>query len=205
MGRVAGTRAGDGMIPAYRLTDDFADGTVDFRQWQEFGFGSVSGGEVAGAYEFTVAAEAGTGGASLFTRARHSITGDGFVVELADAGGQVTGFQTYPVEFQEDASNRIFMNISNGFIGAWEVVGGVFTDHGFTAYNPTDHRWFRLREDAGITYWEAGPNGLDWGELASAANPIGTDSVILLCQADTFLEMETPKLVVIGHVGDPGL
>ena len=201
-GRWLGSWGSSGMIPAFRQTDDFSDGVVDTRQWEQFAFGSVIGAEIPDFYVFTVDTS-GSGGASLFTRSRHSISGDNWTVELVDAGAQEAGLQAYPVEFQVDANNRIFINVSNGFIGCWQTVAGVSTDHGFTAYNPAVHRWFRLSEDAGVTSWEVSTDGAMWTTLASVANPIPTDDVTLLFATDTFLALSEIKTVVVGHVGAP--
>ncbi len=201
-GRWAGSWSGNAPTPAFRVSDNFADSSVDTDQWQQFAFGAVTGAEGAGNYTFTVA-NTGTGGASLFTQTRHDITGDVFASRLDSAGTQQAGLQAYPVEFQVDSNNRIFMNVSNGFIGAWEVVAGVSTPHSFTAYVPASHLWFQLREDAGTTYWESGADGITWTTLASAANPIATTDVTMLIATDTFLTLPVTESVIFGAVAAP--
>lgn len=201
-GRWQGAWSDNGNLPAFRVSDDFADGSVDTAQWSQFAFGSVVGAEGAGTYTFSVDTS-GTGGASLFTRSRYDITGDVFASELIDAGTQQPGLQAYPAEFQIDSNNRIFISVSNGFIGAWQTVAGVTANHGFTAYVPADHRWFRLRESAGVTYWEVGADGITWSTLASAANPIPTTDVVMLIATDTFLTLPGAEDVIFGAVAAP--
>lgn len=38
-------------------------------------------------------------------------------------------------------------------------------------YNPTDHAWFRIREDAGTLHWETAPDGETWTSRRTAATP----------------------------------
>lgn len=201
-GRFAGSIAGGGLIPALRLADDFADNSVNGALWTQSAFGSVTGSETGGTYQFAVTT-AGTGGAQLLSQSRYDITGDYFAAELTDAGVQEAGLQAYACEFQIDANNRIFMTVANGFIGCFQTVAGVTTDHGFTAYDAALHRWFRVMESAGDTYWEVSSNGVAWITLASASNPIATTDVTLLIATDTFLTLGGAKTVIFGQVSAP--
>lgn len=201
-GRWDGSWASNADTPALRVADDFADNSVNTSLWTQFAFGSVTGSETGGTYQFAVTT-AGTGGASLSTQTKRSMAGDCFATELISAGVQEAGLQAYPVEFQVDSNNRIFMNVAAGFIGCWQVVAGVSTDHGFTAYDSTLHRWFRLRESAGTTYWQVSANGVTWTTLASAANPIAVTDVTLLIATDTFLTLGGAKTVTVGQISAP--
>lgn len=44
------------------------------------------------------------------------------------------------------------------------------------AYSSTDHRWWRIREVSGTTYFDTSPNGTTWTNRTSAATPawVGT-------------------------------
>ncbi len=192
-------KVGNGKRAVKRLADDFEDGSVSPR-WTQFAFGSVTGAETSGLYTFSVSTS-GTGGASLSTAERYDMSGASFVTEMTSAGAQEAGLQAYPAEFQIDSNNRVFLVIGNGFIGTYQTVAGVTTDHGFTAYNAVTHRWFRLREASGTTYWEAGADGVSWTTLASAANPIDVTDVTLIVGADTFLTLGSTKTVSISRVG----
>lgn len=83
--------------------------------------------------------------------------------------------------------------IDAGFNTAWELgfiygqsSGKVYTFYNITAgrafdtgvtYDPVNHRWFRLRETAGTTYWEVAPDGNNWTILRSMATPWRLDGV----------------------------
>lgn len=189
-------RAGDGNRPIRRLADDFADGVLN-PQWRTFTGAGTSAVEDSGAYTITIS-DGVTAGNSLFAFPWDA-TGGSLAVELVDAGVQEAGLQTW-VALQVDESNQVAIIVAGGFIGCWEQIAGVFTDHGFTAYDPEGHLWFRIREDSGTTYWETGPDGESWTTLASAANPIALDNVTVSLSANTFLTLGTSKTVSFGHV-----
>ena len=46
--------------------------------------------------------------------------------------------------------------------------GGANVSSGSVAYSPTNHAWWRIRESAGIVYFEASPDGTTWSPLGSA-------------------------------------
>lgn len=203
-GNWEGPFAGDGNLPAFWLTDDFADNAVDPALWTQFAFGSVSGSETGGTYRFDVAS-GGTGAGQLLSQARYDLSGDYFATELTDAGVQEAGLQAYAAMVQVDASNQVYITVANGFMGAIQNVGGSITGLAFVAYDPALHRWFRVREAAGTTYWEVSANGVFWTLLWSAANPIAVTDVTLLIAADTFLSLGTSKVITFGQVSAPVL
>lgn len=188
--------AGSGNRPIRRLCDDFADGSLD-PQWRVFTGGSTSAAESGGQYTITL--PPGTAGNAIYSFP-YDAMGGGLAVELADAGVQEAGLQAQPIALQVDESNQVFLVVAAGFIGCWHMISDVSTDHGFTAYNAVDHRWFRIRESGGTTYWEAGADGSSWTTLASAANPISLANITASIAANTYLALGTTKTVSIGHV-----
>lgn len=199
-GRWRGTRAGDANRPIFRLTDDFEDGVLD-PQWRVFTGAGTSAVESGGLYTITINSGV-TAGNAIYSFPWNAV-GDGLAVEMTSAGVQEAGLQAYPVSLQVDENNQVFINVANGFIGCYHVIGGVFTDHGFTAYNSTLHRWFRIRESAGTTYWEASAEGVTWTILASAANPIAYTDITASISANTYLTLGTTKTVSFGRVSAP--
>lgn len=200
-GRWAGSWASSASIPAFRQTDDWSEAALDSGRWTGFAFGSVTGAKAASSYDFTVAS-GGTGGATLSSQVTHDITGDRFPVRLLDAGVQEAGLQAYASEYRIDANNRAFVTVANGFIGTFQTVGGVTTDHGFTAYDPAVHKWFQMRTAANVAYWEYSTDGITYTTLASTSPlPFATTDVLLVVGADTFLSLGTAKLVSFGRVG----
>lgn len=78
---------------------------------------------------------------------------------LSDVGGTDAGF---------------IVDRAQSAMGLYLRVG--YADGGalFPAYDATAHAWLRLREAAGVMYWEASPDGSAWTVLRSAAAPAWT-------------------------------
>lgn len=203
-GRAVGPRAGAGELPAFRLADDFADNSVDTQLWTQFAFGNGSGSETGGQYQFQITS-GGTGVAQLLSQSRYDLSGDYFATELTSAGAQENGLQAYAAMAQLNASNQVYITVANGNIGAIQNVGGSLTGLAFITYDAALHRWFRVREAAGTTFWEVSANGVFWDLIHSAANPIALTDVTLLIAADTFLSLGTTKTVTFGQVSAPVL
>lgn len=203
-GRPTGPRAGAGELPAFRLADDFADNSVDTQLWTQFAFGNGSGAETGGQYEFTITS-GGTGVAQLLSQARYDLSGDYFATELTNAGVQESGLQAYAAMAQLDSSNQVYMTVANSIIGCIQNVSGSITGLDFSAYDAALHRFFRVREAAGTTFWEVSANGVFWTTLFSAANPIALTDVTLVIAADTFMSLGTTKTVTFGQVAAPVL
>lgn len=202
--RPTGPRAGTGNLPAFRLADDFADNVVDTSLWTQLAFGNGSGSETGGQYQIQITS-GGTGVAQLLSQSRYDLSGDYFATELTGAGVQESGLQAYACMAQLDASNQVFITIANGNIGAIQNVGGSLTGLAFITYDVNLHRWFRIREAAGTTFWEVSANGVFWSLIHSAANPIALTDVTLLIAADTFISLGTTKTVTFGQVAAPVL
>lgn len=202
--RPTGPRAGAGNLPAFRLADDFADNSVDTSLWTQFAFGNGSGSETGGQYQFQITS-GGTGVAQLLSQSRYDLRGDYFATELTSAGVQESGLQAYAAMAQVDASNQVYITVANGNVGAIQNVAGSLTGLAFITYDANLHRWFRVREAAGVTFWEVSANGVFWSLIHSAASPISLADVTLLIAADTFSSLGTTKTVTFGQVAAPVL
>lgn len=203
-GRASGPWAGDANIPAARLADDFADNSLDTKLWTTFTFGNGSGSETGGQYQFQITS-GGTGVAQLLSQSRYTLVGGSFAAELTNAGVQESGLQAYACMAQLDASNQVYMTVANGNVGAIQNVGGSLTGLAFITYDANLHRWFRIREAGGTTFWEVSANGVFWTLVHSVANPIALSDVTLIIAADTFISLGTTKTVTFGQVAAPVL
>lgn len=89
----------------------------------------------------------------------------------------IPSYEIYPLNISDSTSNnalQIILQVSGGAfqVRAYKRVSGVGTQLATEAYNAAKHRWFRIRESGGTTYWEYSPNGRTWVTMTSAANPI---------------------------------
>ncbi|MGA4989886.1 beta strand repeat-containing protein [Nonomuraea bangladeshensis] len=188
-----------GTVPASELRDDFAGASLDTDRWTATNSVGVVGEQAGGVYRFDVDAAA-VAYSQLASAGQYDLTGSTFVAELVDAGSGAAGLEVY-FTAEADASNRLTMVVAGGFLGIYKTVAGVQTGITFPAYSPTDHRWLRIREDAGTTYWEASPDGSTWAELHSEATPITVTSTRLILQAGAWQALGADTTVVFDNVG----
>jgi len=69
-----------------------------------------------------------------------------------------------------------------------KVVAGTHTELGLIAHDPVEHAYWRLRESAGITYWETSADARTWNTQASDPAPIPLSSVHIGLGAGTYQE-----------------
>lgn len=67
--------------------------------------------------------------------------------------GTTFGINTY------DDTEGFRLRYANGNIFFHEYTTGGGGDETWLSYNATDHRWWRMRENAGTVYWETSPTG----------------------------------------------
>jgi hypothetical protein len=152
------------------LAEDFTGEVVDGDKWfNSYGTVSQTGGRarvptVVGAWS------------AFQSGRRYSLTGSQVAVRVYPpaVGGAVTG-EAYAalVVTSETEGTSLFIMV--------DVVAGVLVMRnraGYTdpaevsiTYDPVAHAWFRLREDAGTTYFETSPDATTWTTRRSVTTP----------------------------------
>lgn len=159
------------------LQEDFDFGGLDVGKWSTFGSTPITIGTDLD-IQLTSLIGGGYGGlVSIVTD--YDMTSSYAFSQLTDAGNQaLTSWEVYPVELAY-TDNSVSIMISGNTIYARKKVATVSSTVGSTvAYNSAVHKWFRIREASGTTYWEfaTDPAG-SWTEIANAANPITMTSL----------------------------
>lgn len=75
------------------------------------------------------------------------------------------------------AGEAVQISVRDGELECLQLVASVWTVLEHVPYDRVQHRWLRLRERAGITYWEASPDAVTWQTIHSRANPIPVTAV----------------------------
>lgn len=150
--------------------DNFDDAQLDISKWINWGGNHVvlTGGQV----EITAGPEAEYYG--INTQYGFDLTGSYASCELVDAGNQaLTKVEVTPVEFTNllDRNDSMKISVENGTVYCFKVVNTVATNLYSVAYNSSVHKFFRIRESGGTTYWEYSTNGTSWTTMHSEANP----------------------------------
>jgi len=174
------------MLPkAHTLIDLFDRSTIanDGNPWLTFGSPSI----VNGRLRFTLIGDSpGYSGVYAINGGSYYDMTDSYLqVEVVSAGNQAWGSLEVDLQVMANGSsdNRVFFTINNGSLIAFKHVAGVSTWITNVAYNSTSHRWLRIRESGGTTYWEYASAEQylndDWQVLHSEPNPINMSAVML--------------------------
>jgi hypothetical protein len=85
-----------------------------------------------------------------------------------------------------DGDNYLVFLIESNVLYAQYYSGGTQHPVSNVAYNATNHKWLRMRESGGTTYWDTSPDGLTWTNFTSAGNPIVLTSVYISLGSGTY-------------------
>lgn len=128
-----------------------------------------------------------TGYTSIRSVSTYSLADSDVFVELISAGDQsMVSIEAYPLDVYLDAANRLIWSVLNGTVAAISRVAAVNTTVFSATYDPAVHRWFRIRETAGTTYWETSADSLTWTVRHSRSTPITVTAVRIYFLFGTF-------------------
>ena len=159
------------------LADNFDDNSLNTGLWTATNNAGVVGSETGSRYQFAIAPS--TAAYSYLTSvATYDLTNSAVYVQLVDEGDQGIGsLEIFIVEVHSDSNNRLFWYLSGGFWGCYKTVAGVQTGLAFDARDPDIHKWFRIRETSGTTYWETSADAVSWTVQYSESTPITVTAV----------------------------
>lgn len=179
------------MAKATALVDDFNDNQTDTSKWNAYGAFRETNRRVE------LLPTGVTGNYSGYaSAATYDLTGSEVRIELIQPLRAAVGAQVNLEAIQDD-NNRVYLSIENGRLTSNQRVGGTYSLLAAVPYDPDRHRWLRLREARGTTFWEASADGVDWTTLASAANPIALGSVTLQFNSGSYQEVASPGTAVV--------
>jgi len=159
------------------LGDDFTDNSRDTTKWA---LGTVAGTIYAGASAYDSAIATAERSSRLEIPLRANIAGDRYSGYLAttardftDASASVQvvqaagGFADTIFALSKDSANLVMFVVEGGALFMDHIVGGVRNVTGLT-YNPTNHRYWRIRHVANPPaeiYFEVSADGITWQTL----------------------------------------
>jgi RHS repeat-associated protein len=158
--------------PTATITDDWTSGSINASKWLNWGGSQVgvTGGEL------TMTSETGGGYYGIdsdVSGKMYNMTNSSVVNKLVNAGNQSLGtWEVYPLYVYPEGDNsyQYFFYISENTLKAYKKVDGSTTQLASTAYNTANHKWFRIREASGTTYFDVSADGGTWNNFASTAN-----------------------------------
>ena len=151
------------------LFDNFRLG-IDKDKWERWGGSNVQ--PVSGRIEIT--GGPGVGYYGINSLYGFDMTGSYISCQLVDAGDQIlSNYEAIPIELTNliDPNDTMKISVENGTVYCFKVVNTVPTNQNSLAYDDAVHKFFRIRESAGTTYWEFSTDGVSWTTMHSEANP----------------------------------
>lgn len=189
------------MAKAEFLIDNFNDNSIDTVKWVAHGDPlpvSDRVREVNGRIEMTPRSGDGP---------RYSGVHSYDTYELLDSYAHVEIVRTlrpfYRVQAYFMAKNiggdAVFFFLEDGNLECFQDVSDVMTRLYRAPYDPVAHRWLRLREAFGTTYWEVAPDGRAWTVLVSRPNPISLTQVYFHLQVGLRAGVPSPGMAIFDN------
>jgi hypothetical protein len=156
------------MAKAHTLVDNFNDDTRDMVKWSplsDAGIPSERVRETNGRLELRPASSMDSYG-GYHSRVTYDLTGSEFQVEVVRTldGNAITYLLVYP------GTGQFNMRTERGWLICSQLIGS-YIEFARVPYDSEAHRWWRLRERDGTTYWETSGDSVLWEVQASRPNP----------------------------------
>jgi hypothetical protein len=133
--------------------------TYGFASQDSTNWAGWSGNAAASGGQLAITPTTGNPGITYATT--RTLLGAAVAVEAPTVPNVGNGGTYQALYFETSTNNRIQIMWANGLMRFRETVAGSNDDTTLT-YNATDHRWWRVREAAGVVYWETSPDGTTW-------------------------------------------
>lgn len=132
---------------------------------------------------------------------RYQLAGESIFCQVVNAGNQaLASLEMYPFTYQQTPGyNTLFFVISGNTVFCIQKAAGVQTTVFSVAYNSAVHKWFRLRESGGTTYWDYSTNGTDWTNFFNEANPFTIDNGFVTISFGTFASEASPTTAIVDN------
>ncbi|HST57144.1 MAG TPA: vanadium-dependent haloperoxidase [Longimicrobium sp.] len=131
-----------------------------------------------------------------YTPVPYDVTESSFAVEVVRAA---TGPDVRTGIALLGLGGNVNLWIQNGGVEATYIIAAVTTVLARVAYDPAVHRWLRVREWTGTTYWETSADGCTWVVLAQAPDPISLTAVHLYLGAEEVTATPAPGTAVLDN------
>jgi hypothetical protein len=135
--------------------------------------------------------------------AKYDLTSSQCTVKLVQRANQGGGTVETQFLVKTDASNAIGFIVSGTGLTMRERAAGTNSDT-FITFNATNHKYLRIRESAGVLYWDTSPDGTTWTQQRSrtrtGTNPTAAQVVL---QAGYYGTETTPGTAIFDDVNIP--
>jgi hypothetical protein len=188
-GAWATTRSFYVTVAASTLTDNFNDNSIDTAKWMEDDDAEILT-ETSGQIQI-VPSGTGSESSGIYSNAYLDLTGSSVYAKLVSVDASLS--------YNSVVINPVWLySYTDELMVWWEVVGNgdliqcrddldEGTPYYSVAYNSTNHKYFRIREASGTTYWDFSADGSSWTNAYSKASDID----LSLVQFALFINVDT--------------
>lgn len=151
------------------LIDSFNDNSLDLGKWNNWG--GIQVVETNQELELTTTTAASYFGINSINQ--YDLTSSYVLVRLIDPGN--TSLASHDCELQCSdigGNNKIHFQVYADWLVAAHTISSVYTGLAYITYDPAIHKWLRMRENSGNTYWDYSIDSLTWTNFWVEADPI---------------------------------
>jgi hypothetical protein len=179
------------------FVDNFDDNNLDSSKWFNWG-----GAEVVNAnqqLEMTILSGAanyqGVESVEYYRLKESSIS-----IQIINAGNQALTSLEVTFSLFADSATKVFFLISGNNLIAYKRISNSNVYITQTGYNSTTQKYLRIRETAGVTYWEYSANGTAWTTLHSESTPFLMEQLKLELVSGVYATEATSTLVIYDNL-----
>jgi hypothetical protein len=186
--------------PASTLTDDFGDGMIG-RAWSRSYEGACTYTEVGGELVLTPAPNT-VDYCAYVSSSSYDLTGSSVTIAVPVMLNTLTSADAF-IRLETDDDGWLEIGQSDGDLEFRKGVQGMETGLASLLFKPSEHKWWRFREQGGMTYWEYSADGLMWKVGAQEPNSIDLTAVDIVIGAGTYEFVPNPGEVHYDNVNLP--
>ncbi|MFE8602801.1 vanadium-dependent haloperoxidase [Archangium violaceum] len=182
------------MAKAHTFTDNFNDNSINASKWAAYGPVQEVNRRIELRPDGGIANYAG-----FIATAAYDLTDSFFHIEVRQALLQSAPTSETSFFARGPGTERIQFSVGGGELTCG--LNGTTLVH--EPYDPERHRWWRMRESAGVLHWEVSANGREWLTLISEPAPFTPTSLIVELQAGCFQPASAPGLAIFDCFNTP--
>ncbi len=169
----------------FSFSEDWSSNTINPNNWFNWSTGQASVSSSLLSLTSTLAA--GFYGVELVNA--QNMTGYSVTNQLVDVGSRsISTYEVYPIYITKrgDSTYQLFWFIdASNVLRAYKKLAGVNTSLANTTYDPAIHKYFRIREASGTSYFDYSTDSTNWTNFTSVSNPFALTSTTIGQQIGT--------------------
>jgi hypothetical protein len=163
-----------------------------------------------GQLAFEIPTEIASVGSGYHTRSWYRFTGSRAFVEVVDAQEESDMGLSFHVRAPESegGGNRWYTEQRAGTLRFWERIDGRNAQLASVSYDPVAHRWWQIREQDGVVYWETSADATTWATHAMMPTELAGEPVQVRVETWVSNPQPVPRTFLIDNLNggiSPGI